>query len=142
MENDSFSPGFQITKIILTNFINNLVTSLNALDVPLRNIKCADELSPDDEAAQDDILNKISESLGDIESLSMADNDFKFYLNMSVTTEDTENPGEFVQVGTVDDHQFVASSPQVIKGSKRFFRVGITEAIPWTVSETNLCGIL
>ncbi|XP_037030055.1 uncharacterized protein LOC119069934 isoform X1 [Bradysia coprophila] len=126
-----------ITKLVLTNFINNLVASLNEHDVPLRNIKCADEPSPDDAATQNDLLDKMSESLRTIESFSMTDNDFKFYLNMSVTAEDTENPGELIQLGTVDDHQFVASSPQVIKSSKRFFRVGITEAIPWTYMKTD-----
>lgn len=56
---------------------------------------------------------------------------------MSVYTEDSENPGQIIEIGTVDDHQFVAVSPQLIKSTKRFFRVGITEAIPWTYMKTD-----
>lgn len=80
---------------------------------------------------------KISESLQMTASLLINDNDVKIYLNMSVKTEDSENPGQVIEIGTVGDHQFVASTPQVIKSTKRFFRVGITEAIPWTYMKTD-----
>lgn len=120
------------------NFLSNLVESLNTHNAPIRNIKCTDEPSSvDDTATQDDLLNKISQSLHTSSAYVMNDNDVKLYLNMSVTTEDSENPGQLIQLGTVDDHHFVASSPQVIKSSKRFFRVGITEAVPWTYMKTD-----
>lgn len=113
------------------------MTSINTHDAPIRNIKCTDEPSSDDAAVQDDLLNKMSESLQTSASFSMTDNNLKIYLNLTVTTEDSENPGQLIEIGTVDDHQFVASSPQEIKSSKRFFRVGITEAIPWTYMKTD-----
>lgn len=119
------------------NFLSNLVASLNSHGAPIRNVKCSDEPSSDDATTQDDLLNTISESFQMIESFTMNDNEVKPYLNMSVTTEDSENPGQLIQVGSVDDQQFVASSPQVIQSSKRFFRVGITEAIPWTYMKTD-----
>lgn len=121
----------------MTNFLNNLVANINTHEAPIRNIKCTDEPSSDDAVIQDDLLNKMSESLQMSVSFSINDSDFKLYLNMTVTTEDSENPGQLIQIGTVDDHQFVASTPQVIKSSKRIFRVGITEAIPWTYMKTD-----
>lgn len=128
---------FQITTAALNNFLSNLVEIIVTHDAPVRNIKCTDEPSADDADIHDGLLNKISESLQTSVSFSMNDNYVKLYLNMSVTTEDSENPGQLLQLGTVNDHQFVASSPQVVKSSKRFFRVGITEALPWTYMKTD-----
>lgn len=132
------STCFQITKIGITSFISNLISSLNVYDVPVRSIKCSNEApSSDDTSAENDLLTKIADSLQTNPSFALIDTDVKFYLNMSVTTENAENPGELMQIGTVDEHQYIASSPQVIRPTKRFFRVGITEAIPWTYMKTH-----
>lgn len=136
--NDSSFPCFQIKTIALRNFLNHLVASLHTHDAPIRNLKCTDEPSSSDDAVvQEDLLNKMSESLQTSVAFSMTDNDVKLYLNMSVTTEDSENPGQLIQIGSVDDQRFVASSTQEVKSSKRFFRVGITEAVPWTYMKTD-----
>lgn len=113
------------------------MASLNVYNVPIQTIKCTDDSTASDTVVQDDLLNKISDSLQTSVSLLVNDNDIKIYLNMSVNTEDSENPGRIIEIGTVDDNQFVAVSPQVIKSTKRFFRVGITEAIPWTYMKTD-----
>ncbi|KAJ6638711.1 Glutamate receptor 2, partial [Pseudolycoriella hygida] len=126
-----------IKTIAMRNVLNNLITTLDTSNAPVRNIKCAEQPPADNTTLLDALLNEIVESLQASLSFSVDDTDIKVYLNMTVTTEDSENLGELIQIGTVDEHQFVASTPQVIKASKRFFRVGITEAIPWTYMKTD-----
>lgn len=55
-----------------------------------------------------------------------------FAMNLTVYGDDEELPGNLIEIATIDASDLRATKVESIKRTRRFFRIGVTESIPWT----------
>lgn len=61
-----------------------------------------------------------------------------FAVSLTVFGEDEELPGNAIEIATIDGSVLRATTAESIKATRRFYRVGVTESIPWTYVRRDL----
>lgn len=123
--------------MVLTSFMPILITIIESKSISTKLINC-DETPPPVALDSNSVLalNKfrvaIQDAIDSSSILMMNKQSVTINLNMSVYKEDAELSGELVNIATLDNFQVTPIDQHVIKRTRKYYRIGITEAIPWT----------
>lgn len=56
---------------------------------------------------------------------------------MTVYVDEEGVPGNLLDIAAIDHHQVYSFQRQVLKPTKRFLRIGVTESVPWTYAKRD-----
>lgn len=113
-----------------------LVSTAASNDLPLTAVTCNGDIDDDpvvDQTQLTDLYKIFTERVDQSPLLVWSDDQsISFSVNLTVFVEDEELLGNLIEIATIDGSELRATTTESIKRTRRFFRIGVTEAIPWT----------
>lgn len=112
-------------------------------DIPLTVVTCNGDIDDGlavDQTQTTDLYKIITERVDQSPLLVWTDHkSISFAVNLTVFgDDDDELPGNTIEIATIDGSELRATTAESIKPTRRFFRIGVTEAIPWTYVRRDL----
>lgn len=137
-----FKYFLQVSKSVLTEFFGVLVSTAVTSDIRPIVVTCNGDIEdgPAVEQTQStDLYNIIIERVDQSPLLVWSDHQsISFAVNLTVYGEDEELSGNLIEIATIDGSGLRATTAEYIKPARRFFRIGVTESIPWNYIRRDL----
>lgn len=115
----------------LSSFLHQMVAVLEANDFPIQKFVCSDDPYVRTQRAEK-LLNDLSMMIAE-NDLIYVDGDLKIWQNLKFDVRTSvKNSTTIETTATVDKNGVKPANNHQLKETKRFFRIGVTEAIPYT----------
>lgn len=142
---------FQFKTIFLADLLTRLISLLRTNTFEMHSVKCSpaagnvtDDVAVDFTDFENQLRTEFPATPNLVQFVANTTNQLEYYLSLGIIGRDgsdvpllvNESP-IIIELAVVDNGAIIVTSNVTIKGPRRFFRIGIAPALPWSYIKIN-----